>query len=60
MAPWDLTLPKIPKLEADLVYVPSNMFNRGSTFELIHRLLILREFERQVSEVVNPVDSMLF
>ncbi len=59
MAPWDLSLPDIPKLKAGLVYVPSNMFNRGSTFELIHRLLILREFEEQVSTVVNPVDSML-
>jgi RimK family alpha-L-glutamate ligase len=59
MAPWDFTLPEIPTLEADMVYVPSNMFNRGSTFELIHRLLILREFERQVGTVVNPVDSML-
>jgi RimK family alpha-L-glutamate ligase len=59
MAPWDVTLPEFPKLDADMVYVPSNMFNRGSTFELIHRLLILREFERQVGMVVNPVDSML-
>jgi glutathione synthase/RimK-type ligase-like ATP-grasp enzyme len=59
MAPWDLALPEFPKLDADMVYVPSNMFNRGSTFELIHRLLILREFERQVGTVVNPVDSML-
>jgi RimK family alpha-L-glutamate ligase len=59
MAPWDVSLPDIPQLEADMVYVPSNMFNRGSTFELIHRLLILKEFERQVGTVVNPVESML-
>jgi RimK family alpha-L-glutamate ligase len=59
MAPWDVTLPEIPTLDADMVYVPSNMLNRGSTFELIHRLLILREFERQVGTVVNPVDSIL-
>ena len=59
MAPWDVALPEIPVLDADMVYVPSNMFNRGSTFELIHRLLILREFERQVGTIVNPVDSML-
>ena len=59
MAPWDIALPDIPEFNAKLVYVPSNMFNRGSTFELIHRLLILREFERQVGIVVNPVDSML-
>ena len=59
LAPWDIALPELQKLDADMVYVPSNMFNRGSTFELIHRLLILREFESQVGNIVNPVDSML-
>ena len=42
-----------------MVYVPSNMLNRGSTFELIHRHLLLREIEKQISTVVNPVDSLL-
>ncbi|MCW3992032.1 MAG: hypothetical protein NWE79_04940, partial [Candidatus Bathyarchaeota archaeon] len=59
MAPWDVSMPEAPEIDADLVYVPSNMLNRGSTFELVHRLLILREFERQVGVVINPVESML-
>jgi RimK family alpha-L-glutamate ligase len=58
-APWDISVPDIPEFDADLVYVPSNMLNRGSTFELIHRYLLLKEFERQVGTVINPVDSML-
>jgi ribosomal protein S6--L-glutamate ligase len=58
-APWDISVPDIPKFNADLVYVPSNMLNRGSTFELIHRYLLLKEFESQIDTVVNPVDSML-
>jgi RimK family alpha-L-glutamate ligase len=41
-----------------LSYVPSNMLHRGSTFELIHRMLILRQLE-ETGLVVNPVDSML-
>lgn len=59
IAPWDVSMPDIPLLDADLAYVPSNMLNRGSTFELIHRLLILQEFEHQIGTVINPVDSML-
>ena len=59
VAPWDISMPDFPEYDADLVYVPSNMLNRGSTFELIHRLLILREFERSVGTVVNPVDSLV-
>ena len=58
-APWDIHLPDVPDFEADLVYVPSNMLNRGSTFELIHRYLILKEFEESIGTVINPVDSML-
>lgn len=58
LAPWDIDLPDFSGLEADLVYVPSNMLHRGSTFELLHRLLILRELER-LAPVVNPVESML-
>lgn len=58
LAPWDISMPS-PVFEADLAYVPSNLLHRGSTFELIHRLLILREIERQVGTVVNPVESML-
>lgn len=58
MAPWDFNLPKMPELDAKLVYAPSNMLHRGSTFELTHRLLILRELERNAT-IVNPVESML-
>lgn len=58
MAPWDFNLPKIPELDANLVYAPSNMLHRGSTYELTHRLLILRELERNAT-IVNPVESML-
>ncbi len=58
MAPWDFNLPKMPELEVSVVYAPSNMLHRGSTYELTHRLLILRELERKAT-VVNPVDSML-
>ncbi|MGD2200026.1 MAG: hypothetical protein PVJ38_00165 [Candidatus Bathyarchaeota archaeon] len=59
IAPWDIILPEIPEFDVGMVYVPSNMLNRGSTFELIHRLLLLRELDRQIGIVVNPVDSML-
>lgn len=56
-APWDISLPGF-SFEADVIYVPSNMLHRGTTFELLHRLLILRELEKD-AYVVNPVDSML-
>jgi tetrahydromethanopterin:alpha-L-glutamate ligase len=56
-APWDVSLPSF-KPEYDLVYAPSNMLHRGTTFELLHRLLVLRRIEES-SIVVNPVDSML-
>ena len=59
IAPWDISLPKISHFKSDLAYVPSNMLNRGSTFELLHRFLILRELERQIGIVMNPVESML-
>ena len=56
-APWDIELPSF-KAEHALTYVPSNMLHRGSTFELVHRMLILRHLEEN-GVVVNPVDSML-
>jgi RimK family alpha-L-glutamate ligase len=56
-APWDVALPLF-RPDYDLVYVPSNMLHRGSTFEMLHRLLILRRLEED-AVVVNPVDSML-
>jgi len=59
IVPWDIVAPETLRVEADLMYVPSNMLNRGSTFELIHRLLILQEFERQVDPAINSVESML-
>ncbi len=58
MAPWDFSLPNMPNLDASVVYAPSNMLHRGSTYELTHRLLILRELEKGAT-VVNPVESML-
>lgn len=58
MAPWDFNLPNLPTFDADVVYVPSNMLHRGSTYELTHRLLILRKLENRAT-VVNPVNSML-
>ena len=58
ITPWDVSLPDIKKYDADVIYVPSNMLNRGSTFELIHRLHILRELEK-LGPVVNPVDSLI-
>jgi RimK family alpha-L-glutamate ligase len=56
-APWDIDLPGF-NAEYALTYVPSNMLHRGSTFELVHRMLILRHLEEN-GVVVNPVDSML-
>ena len=57
-APWDISLPEIPEYDADLVYAPSNMLNRGSTFELIHRHLILKELEeeRLIRRIPGSVD----
>ena len=57
LAPWDISLPGFEP-DYDLCYVPSNMLHRGSTFELVHRLLILRRIEES-AVVVNPVDSMV-
>jgi RimK family alpha-L-glutamate ligase len=56
-APWDITLPSFQP-DYDLVYVPSNMLHRGSTFELLHRLLILRKLDENAT-VINPVEAML-
>ena len=57
LAPWYITLPGFDP-DVDIVYAPSNMLHRGTTFEMLHRLLILRELERD-AVIVNPVDSML-
>jgi RimK family alpha-L-glutamate ligase len=57
LAPWDVSLPGFQP-SYDLSYVPSNMLHRGSTFELVNRLLILREIEEN-GLVINAVDSML-
>ena len=57
LAPWDINLPEFTP-NYDLCYVPSNMLHRGTTFELVHRLLILRQIE-EGGLVINPVDSML-
>ncbi|TRO49585.1 hypothetical protein E2P65_00840 [Candidatus Bathyarchaeota archaeon] len=56
-APWDISLPDYDP-DYDLVYVPSNMLHRGTTFELLHRLLILRRLN-DAAAVINPVESML-
>jgi RimK family alpha-L-glutamate ligase len=58
MAPWDFSLPKMPELDAGVVYAPSNMLHRGSTYELTHRLIILRELEKKAT-VINSVESIL-
>ncbi len=57
LAPWDISLPGFEP-EYELCYVPSNMLHRGSTFELVHRLLTLRRIE-EAGIVINPVESML-
>lgn len=57
LAPWDITLPGFDP-DVDIVYAPSNMLHRGTTFEMLHRLIILRELERD-AVIVNPVDSMI-
>ncbi len=57
-APWDMVLPMKDGPHVSVVYAPSNMLHRGSTYELTHRLLMLRELERRAM-VVNPVESML-
>jgi RimK family alpha-L-glutamate ligase len=57
-APWDISIPDIPQIETGVIYVPSNMFNRGSTFELINRFIILEELGRNVC-VINPLMSLL-
>ncbi|MCK4703821.1 hypothetical protein KAT55_10705, partial [Candidatus Bathyarchaeota archaeon] len=56
-APWDISLPDYDP-DYDLVYVPSNMLHRGTTFELLHRFLILRRLDENAT-VINPVESML-
>ena len=58
MTPWNVSIPNVPKIDAKLVYVTSNMLNRGSTFELIHRFLILQEFKKQIGVIINPLESM--
>ena len=57
LAPWDINLPDFEP-DYDLCYVPSNMLHRGSTFELVHRIQILKRIEEK-AKVINPVDSML-
>lgn len=57
LAPWDISFPEFDP-DYDLCYVPSNMLHRGSSFELVNRLLILRRIEEH-SIVVNPVESMM-
>lgn len=59
IATWDLSMPNMSKISADIVYVPNNMLNRFSTFEFMHRVLILQELERQIGTVINPVESMI-
>lgn len=58
LAPWDVTLPEFEP-DYSLVYVPSNMLHRGTTFELVHRLLVLKKLGENAT-VVNPVESMLY
>jgi len=55
--PWDLSIPDV-RAEVRLVYVPSNMFHRGSTFELVNRFLMLEEMSRTAT-IINPLMSLL-
>lgn len=57
-APWDMTLPATLK-SSPIVYIPSNMFNKGSYFEFLNRYLILEELEKKANAVINPVESLL-
>jgi len=56
--PWDLSIPGSLPRDMGLVYVPSNMFHRGSTFELVNRFLILEELRRE-AVIINPLMSLL-
>ncbi|MBN1682610.1 hypothetical protein JW865_03555 [Candidatus Bathyarchaeota archaeon] len=58
LAPWDIHFPDFPYKEASVVYVPSNMLHRGSTFEYLHRMLILKEFEKNAT-IINPANSII-
>lgn len=58
LSPWHIKLPKLLNRKYQLVYVPSNMLHRGSTFELIHRLTILRHFDK-TSKIINSVEGMI-
>ena len=58
-APWDLQIPDLPALDYNAVYVPSNMLHRGSTYELVNRLTLLRELD-SASPIVNPLEGMLY
>lgn len=58
ITPWDVALPEL-STSASVVYVPSNMFNKCSCSEFLHRYLILEEFERDATAVINPVRSLL-
>jgi len=58
LAPWDMSLPDMDVRDYQVVYVPSNMLHRGSTFEFIHRLKLLRGLAEQ-AKVINSVESMV-
>jgi RimK family alpha-L-glutamate ligase len=58
LAPWDISMPPRLEVEAEVYYIGSNVLNRASTFELLHRLQILRMFEER-GIVINPVESIL-
>ena len=58
LAPWDVTLPPTGELEADVYYIGSNILNRVSPLELLHRLQILRVFD-DMGVVINPVEGIL-
>lgn len=58
LMPWDVALPELPK-SSSIVYVPSNMFNKCTSSEFLHRYLILEELTRDTVAVVNPVKSLL-
>jgi len=55
--PWDLSVSEL-KSDVKMIYVPSNMFHRGSTFELVNRFLMLEEMNRS-AVIINPLMSLL-
>lgn len=57
-APWDLAIPLRQELRMGVIYVPSNMLHRGTTFELVNRFILLEQLARE-APMVNPLMTLL-